>query len=514
MADVVVIGGGAAALRACLAAAERGARVTLVAKGRAGASGCTRAIDSRIEFSVVNAPMPSADTPSTYAADLEAVGQGLKAPERVQLFAERSGEELALLERLGAFATGGRRRRVQLAGSSQPRGVVCPEHFGGSVLAALWQATPRERVTVLDRTMVLDVVAEADRAVGVVVFDLRSGALRVVPADAVVLAAGGAGALFSLTTNPRELCGDGFALARRAGAALDHMEFIQYVMLTVAPIRGYFLLTSVVLRGTLVDETGARCAPESDVTGLTPVEQKRRLADFMAWTASRQRSAPGLRVFWDGRALGSEAIARAMPKTFAAFLRRGHDLGLAPVEVGLGAHQFLGGVVTDLEARSSVPNLFAAGDVADSVQGADRLNGSGIMEALVFGGLAGAAAAGCPVLGAAPALPAAYTRTFPHPASRIVGWRSGLAGVMDEVLVVRDRARLERLEPELAADLRAIDDAGLLGETPATTRALHELRSAVTTAFEVVRASRQRGQDVGLFLTGAAPGAGTAETPR
>jgi succinate dehydrogenase/fumarate reductase flavoprotein subunit len=508
MADVVVIGGGAAALRACLAAAGRGARVTLIAKGRAGGSGCTRALDSRIEFSVVNAPMASSDMPSTYAADLEAVGQGIKAPERVQLFAERSSEELALLERLGVFAPGGRRRRVQLAGSSQPRGVVCPERFGARVLGALWAATPRERVTVLERTMALDVLAAEGRAVGVVVLDLPTGAVRVVPADAVVLAAGGGGALFSLTTNPRDLCGDGFALARRAGAALDHMEFIQYVMLTVAPIRGYFLLTSVLLRGALVDETGARFDPGGDVARLTPVEQKRRLADFMAWPASRQRSAPGLRVFWDGRALGSAAIAAAMPKTCAAFLRRGHDLGAAPVEIGLGAHQFLGGVVTDLEARSGVPNLFAAGDVADSIQGADRLNGSGVMEALVFGAIAGGAAAGCPALGAAPALPAAYARTFPHPAARIQGWRRGLARLMDEVLVVRDRARLERLEPELAADLAAIDEGGLLGETPATTRALHELRSAVTTAVEVVRASRRRGHDLGLFLTGAAAGEG------
>ena len=138
MTRVVVVGGGGAALRACLAAAERGARVTLVSKGKAGASGCTHAIDSRIEFSVVNWPMMEPDTPLTYAADLEAVGRGLKAPARVRLFSERSGDELALLAGLGLpLGDPGRSRRIQLAGSSHPRGIVCPPRFGTRVLQAL-----------------------------------------------------------------------------------------------------------------------------------------------------------------------------------------------------------------------------------------------------------------------------------------------------------------------------------------------------------------------------------------
>jgi len=498
---VVVIGGGGAAIRACHAAAERGARVTLISKGAAAASGCTLAVDSKIEFSVVNWPMPDPDTPSTYAADLQAIGRGLKGPERLRLFAERSVDEIALLERLGLpLEDAGSYRRVQLAGSSYPRGIVCPSRFGARALQALWAATRRARVKVLDRTMALEILAEGGRARGVLACDLRTGGLRAVAADAVVLAAGGAGNLFSLTTNPKELTGDGYALASRAGAALDHMEFIQYVVLTAAPIRGYFLLTSVLLRGALVDEGGARFEP-ADPQMLSPPEQKRLLADFMAWIAQRKRAAPGIRVFWDGTALGPD-LARQMPKTCAAFARRGHDLVRRPVEVDLGAHQFLGGVVTDLQARSTIPNLFAAGDVADSVQGADRINGSGIMEALVFGAIAGARAA--EVRGTArkpPAIPAAYGRRSPHPSGRLLEWRRRLASVMDEVLVVRDRERLSRLEPMLSDNLRELEDGGLVGETPATTRMLHELRSALTTALLVVRASRRRERDLGLFLT-------------
>jgi len=138
---VVIIGGGGAALRACLAAAERGARVTLVSKGRAGASGCTHAIDSKIEFSVVNSPMPVPDTPSTYVADLEAVGQRLKSSDRLRLFAERSVDELGFLERLGVPLADARGyRRIQLAGSSVSRGIICPPRFGTRVLQALWTA--------------------------------------------------------------------------------------------------------------------------------------------------------------------------------------------------------------------------------------------------------------------------------------------------------------------------------------------------------------------------------------
>jgi len=501
---VVIIGGGGAALRACLAAAERGARVTLVSKGRAGASGCTHAIDSKIEFSVVNSPAPDPDRPSTYAADLEAVGQRLKSPDRLRVFAERSIEELGLLERLGvALADARGYRRIQLAGSSFSRGIICPHRFGTRVLQALWTATPRERVTVRDQVMALEVLTEDGLATGVVVGDLRSGAVSVVPADAVVLATGGAGQVFSLTTNPRELSGDGYALAMRAGARLDHMEFIQYVILTVAPIRGFFLLSGILLRGQLVDEGGTRFDPGVDAMRLGPVEQKRLLSEFMSWVAARKRSAPGGRVFWDGTALGPGLFNRSMPRTYAAFFRRGHDLAQQPVEIDLGAHQFLGGVVTDLSARSSVSNLFAAGDVADSVHGADRINGSGIMEALVFGALAGAGAAASPVLGARSELPADYRRASPHGLERLAGWRRRLAAAMDQILAVRDRRRLESVATHLGENLGALETDGLLGETPATLRALHELRSALATSEEVVRASLARGRDLGLFVTSA-----------
>ena len=499
---VVIIGGGGAALRACLAAAERGARVTVVSKGRAGASGCTLAIDSKIEFSVVNSPRPAPDTPSTYVADLEAVGQRLKSPDRLQLFAERSVEELQLLERLGvALADARGYRRIQLAGSSHSRGIICPPRFGTRVLQALWTATPRERVGVMEGAMALEILTADGLATGVVVADLRTGAASVVPADAVVLAAGGAGQVFSLTTNPRELTGDGYALAVRAGARLDHMEFIQYVMLTVAPIRGYFLLSGVLLRGQLVDADGARFVPGGDPTRLGPVEQKQVLADFMGWIAARKRSAPETPIFWDGTGLGPGFFLKAMPRTYAAFFRRGYDLAQRPVEIDLGAHQFLGGVVTDRTARSTIPNLFAAGDVADSVQGADRINGSGVMEALVFGALAGAGAAASPVRGVRPELPATYRRRSPHGVERLADWRRQLASTMDQILAVRERPRLERVAAALDASLGELEAHGLLGETPAALRALHELRSASLTSREVVRASLVREQGLGLFVT-------------
>ncbi len=501
MTHVVVIGGGGAALRAALAAAERGARVTLVSKGKAGASGCTHAIDSKIEFSVVNWPMLDPDTPSAYADDLERIGRGLKGRERLALFTHRSESELRLLERLGVLlGAGSGYRWIQLAGSSHPRGIVCPPHFGSRVLAALLGAVPRDRLTFMDHTMAVEVLVEGGRATGVVVLDLRRGGFRVIAADAVVLAAGGAGNIFSLSTNPRELVGDGYALAQRAGAVLGHMEFIQYVMLTVAPIHGYFLVTSVLLRGQLVDEGGSRFTRAADAARLGPVEQKRLVAAFMSWIAARKQSAPSMRVFWDATALGADGLAAAMPKTYAAFRRRGHDLARRPVELALGAHQFLGGVVTDLGGRSTVENLFAAGDVADSVHGADRINGSGIMEALVFGALAGAGAAETPAREAQPALPPAYAREAGHGLDRLTGWRRRLQMEMDDVLAVRDRARLATLETRLAGNLEALERGGLAGETPAVTRALHELRSMLTTSLEVVRASLRRAHDIGLFV--------------
>jgi aspartate oxidase len=185
----------------------------------------------------------------------------------------------------------------------------------------------------------------------------------------------------------------------------------------------------------------------------------------------------------------------------ARFASAADPARLGPVEQALGAHQFLGGVVTDLAARATFPNLFAAGDVADSVQGADRINGSGIMEALVFGAFAGAGAAAARAQDARPALPAAYARPSRHGIDRLTEWRRRLQTEMDDMLAVRDRARLAGLETRLAGNLDALERGGLAGETPAAARALHELRSALFTSLEVVRASLRREPDLGLFVT-------------
>ncbi len=501
--DVAVVGGGAAALRACLAAAQAGARVGAVSKGKFAGSGCTHAMDSKIEFSVINCPMPDPDTPSRYAEDLQLVGQGLKDEARIRFFTERSGAEAALLERLGVpLSTGGEYRRMKMLGSRYPRGIICPAHFGTKVLQALWVATPKERFRVWDRTMVLDLVTDGDRVAGLVCLDLSRGEIWLLRAGAVVLGAGGAGNVFSLTTNPRELTGDGYALAHRAGAALHHTEFIQYVILTVAPIRGYFLLTYLLMQGELMDEGGARFTLGVDVASATPLEQKRALMEFMGWIAARKRSSPEARVFWDGRRIGKAELEASMPKTYAAFLRRGHDLARHPVEIDLGAHQFLGGVATDVDARSTLPNLFAAGDVADSVQGADRINGSGFMEALVFGGVAGAAAAGSvQPLPRFVDLPPAYARRSPLPPPRIQGCRRWLSREMDPVLALRDRETLSRLAGEIEAERLELEAGGLVGPDADATRQLHELRSTLTSALLVIRPSLARAQDLGLFRT-------------
>ncbi len=188
--DVAVIGGGAAALRACLAAAEGGASVGAVSKGTFAASGCTHAIDLKIEFSVINWPTPEPDTPATYARDLQLIGQGLKDPRRIRFFAERSVAEARLLEGLGVpLSTDGPYRRVKLAGSRYPRGIVCPARFGTKVLEALRQAPPKGRLRVWDHTMVLDLVTDGARVTGFVCLDLKRGDIWSLQAGAVVLGA-------------------------------------------------------------------------------------------------------------------------------------------------------------------------------------------------------------------------------------------------------------------------------------------------------------------------------------
>jgi L-aspartate oxidase len=251
---------------------------------------------------------------------------------------------------------------------------------GAAIEAALVTTVRRRAVAILEHTMLADLVVEHGRVVGARLLE-ASGALVERRADAVVLATGGAGCLFRHTTNPAVATGDGVAAAWRAGAAVADLEFVQFHPTALA-VPGTPLISEAV-RGegaVLVDEHGERF--------MAFVDPRAELAprDVVARAVWRRMGEQGGRpVFLDATRLGAGFLAERFPGLDASCRAAGFDWSWVRVPITPAAHYAMGGVVTDLEGRTSLPGLFAVGETARTgVHGANRLASNSLLEAAVF----------------------------------------------------------------------------------------------------------------------------------
>ncbi|HVR30183.1 MAG TPA: L-aspartate oxidase [Thermoanaerobaculia bacterium] len=380
-ADVVVIGAGVAGLRAVLALAPL--RVVVVTKTRLGSGGSSPYAQGGIA-----AAIDRSDSPRLHADDTLAVGGGLNDAAVVELMTDHAPEEI---ERLLAAGTrfdrtaGGELALGREAGHARRRIV----HAGGDAtgsemvrsLTAAVEGQPG--VEILERFFAEELVVESGRVVGVVV-DPGGGAPRLrLEASAVILATGGAGQLYRYTTNPPEATGDGLAMAARAGATLLDLEFVQFHPTALAAASDPLPLLTEALRGegaTLVDESGERF--------LTTIHPAAELAprDVVARAIFEHRRA-GHRVLLDCRRALGEGMAERFPTLYRSCRAAGFDPAREAVPVTPAAHYFMGGVMVDVRGRSSIPGLWACGEVsATGAHGANRLASNSLLEAVVFGG--------------------------------------------------------------------------------------------------------------------------------
>ena len=388
-ADVVVIGTGVAGLAAALAAHRRGARVVLLSKA-SETEGATATFYSQGGIAVV---VPRTDdSVEAHVADTLAAGGGLCDPVAVTSIVADGYAAVTELVGYGARFDEARPGRWSLTreGGHSRRRIV---HAGGDATGAEVQRALNHAAATLDIRrdhVALQLLRSSEAVTGV---QVRSDdGFGVIHAPSVILATGGLGHLFSATTNPQGSTGDGIALALWAGLPVGDVEFIQFhpTMLFDGHAGGRRPLITEALRGegaVLVDARG-----DSVTAGAHPLGDLAPRDVVAAAIDARLAATGDPCVYLDARNVTD--LARRFPTVTAACLAAGVDPTRQPIPVVPGAHYSCGGVLTDLDGRTELAGLFAAGEVARTgMHGANRLASNSLLEGLVVGRRAGALAA-------------------------------------------------------------------------------------------------------------------------
>ncbi|MFT9786880.1 L-aspartate oxidase [Streptomyces rhizosphaericola] len=387
-ADVVVVGSGVAGLTTALRCAAAGLDTVVVTKARLD-DGSTRWAQGGIA-----AALGEGDTPEQHLADTLVAGAGLCDEEAVRTLVTEGPDAVRRLITTGAhFDTtdsgdialtregGHHRRRIAHAGG---------DATGAEISRALVEAVRAAALRIIENALVLDLLTDAEgRTAGVSLHVMGEGqhdGVGAVRASSVVLATGGMGQVFSATTNPSVSTGDGVALALRAGAEVSDLEFVQFhptVLFLGADSEGQQPLVSEAVRGEgahLVDATGTRfMLGQHELAELAP-------RDIVAKAITRRMHEHGTEhMYLDARHFGARMWEQRFPTILAACRAHGIDPVTEPVPVAPAAHYASGGIRTDLRGRTTVPGLYACGEVAcTGVHGANRLASNSLLEGLVF----------------------------------------------------------------------------------------------------------------------------------
>ncbi|MFE1796345.1 L-aspartate oxidase [Streptomyces sp. NPDC059517] len=387
-ADVVVVGSGVAGLTTALRCDAAGLRTVVVTKARLD-DGSTRWAQGGIA-----AALGEGDTPEQHLDDTLVAGAGLCDEDAVRILVTEGPDAVRRLIETGAHFDeseagdleltregGHHRRRIAHAGG---------DATGAEISRALVEAVRARGLRTVENALVLDLLTDdGGRTAGVTLHVMGKGqhdGVGAVHAPAVVLATGGMGQVFSATTNPSVSTGDGVALALRAGAEVSDLEFVQFhptVLFLGADAEGQQPLVSEAVRGEgahLVDAHGERfMLGQHELAELAP-------RDIVAKGITRRmQEQDAEHMYLDARHFGAHMWEHRFPTILAACRAHGIDPVTGPIPVAPAAHYASGGVRTDSRGRTTVPGLYACGEVAcTGVHGANRLASNSLLEGLVY----------------------------------------------------------------------------------------------------------------------------------
>lgn len=387
-ADVLVIGAGIAGLRAAMAA-PADLDVLVVSK-----EGIETSNSSWAQGGIAGVMSPE-DTFENHIEDTHKAGGGLCDPEVVELVVREAPTQINDLIRWDTHfdEEEGKIALTREGGHSHRRIVhALGDATGFEVMRALGQqAKSAKNLTIWDDAFTLDLLTHEGRCVGAMVWRTKQGPM-LIWAKQTILASGGAGQVYRETTNPPLATGDGMAAAYRAGAKLRDMEFMQFHPTVLYVAGSSRFLISEAVRGE-----GAYLRDKHMKRFMLDVDPRAELAprDVVAQAIVRcmeRTNHPN--VFLDLRHLDKNLVLRRFPGIAKVCRGFGLDITSDLIPIRPGAHYMIGGVVTDLEGRTTLPNLWAAGEVTSSgLHGANRLASNSLLEGLVFGNLCGHGAA-------------------------------------------------------------------------------------------------------------------------
>jgi succinate dehydrogenase flavoprotein subunit len=391
--DVLVVGAGCAGMRAAIEAHDLGADVALLSKIHPVRSH-SGAAEGGINAALGNA---SEDDPEKHAYDTVKGSDYLGDQDAIQILCDEAPGDVYQLEHWGAVFSrteDGRIAQRPFGAAGEPRTAYAADITGHVLIHVLYEQVMKRDLQVYEEFFAWKLVVDDDRCQGVIAWDLINGGLKTIGAKTVVLATGGAGRLYTGTTNAYACTGDGMAMALRAGVPLKDMEMMQFHPTTLSPT-GVLITEGTRGEGAyLLNSEGDRFlknyAPNAMELASRDVISRAEQVEI-----DEGRGVNG-NVLLDMRHLGAEKIlerlhgTRELSMTFA-----GVDPIHEPIPVRPGAHYHMGGVDTDHEEGvTELEGLYGAGECACvSVHGANRLGGNALMETITYGRRAGAAAA-------------------------------------------------------------------------------------------------------------------------
>jgi len=389
--DVLVVGAGGAGIRAAIEAHNLGAKVLVVSKGDYPA-GCITAI----AMGAISVAIDKKDSRDSHYEDTLKGGHYLNNPKLVRLLADLGPERALEVERYGtAFdKVEGQYELFPYPGNAMPRAMLAGDRYNGGFFKGLVREAARIGIEVLDHVMVIDLLRREGAVCGAAALEIDRDTLLIVQAKSVVIATGGAGNLFSLTTNLSGITGDGCALAYEAGTQLSDMEFVQSRACMIRP---------ETMRGTPPPGDGGVTIGGRFYNGLCERYMKRYHPDKAEQVSRAEVARCTQKEILEGRASPHggvygdfSGVPREKLMKFKAFMQACASVNFDPswqsYEWAPGAHYFMGGIVINERCETGVAELYAAGEAQSGTMGANRLPGNALTETQVFGAIAGAQA--------------------------------------------------------------------------------------------------------------------------